>query len=249
MAWKEGWMESEALHTTWANQVPDDQWAVYQRAVTTIQAHELPFALGGAFALAAYTGNWRNTKDLDLYILPQDRASVVDLLTQIGLSDYYDQEPYDRAWIYRSHREQVIVDAIWAMANGRADVAASWLISTPTVHLRGEALPILPVEELIWAKLYVFHRDRCDWPDVLNLIAATGTHLDWAHLLDRLAEDVPLLCGALSVYRWICPGLAQELPGWLWERLHLPTPPPGAGPDVDQQRVDLLDSRAWFFPP
>jgi hypothetical protein len=29
---------------------------------------------------------------------------------------------------------------------------------------------------------------------------AMGTQLDWVHLIDRLAADVPLLCGALSVF-------------------------------------------------
>jgi hypothetical protein len=241
-------VESEALHTGWVQEVPDEQWPVYQRVIAAVKAQALPFALGGAFALAAYTGTWRNTKDLDLYILPRDRDTMVELLTHAGLADYYDQEAYDRAWIYRSHQGEVIVDAIWAMANERADVDVRWLSHSPSVRLRGELLPVLPVEELIWAKLYVFHRDRCDWPDVLNLIYATGTQLDWAHLLDRLAADVPLLRGALSVFSWICPGRAQALPGWLWGRLHLPEPPPGSAVDIEQQRVNLLDTRPWFFP-
>jgi hypothetical protein len=105
-------MKSEALHTTWVEQVPDEQWAVCQRVIAAVQAQRLPFALGGAFALAAYTGTWCNTKDLDLYILHQDRDTLIELLTQAGLADYYDQEPYDRTWIYRSHQEEVIVDAI-----------------------------------------------------------------------------------------------------------------------------------------
>jgi hypothetical protein len=134
------------------------------------------------------------------------------------------------------------------MANGRANVDAAWLTGTPAVQLRGAVLPILPVEELIWAKLYVFHRDRCDRPDVLKLVYAIGTQLDWAHLLDRLAADVPLLCSALSVFSWICPGRAQALPGWLRERLYLPPPAPQLAVDIDQQRVDMLDTRPWFFP-
>jgi hypothetical protein len=48
-------MKSEALHTTWVEQVPDEQWAVYQRLIAAVQAQRLPFALGGAFALAAYS--------------------------------------------------------------------------------------------------------------------------------------------------------------------------------------------------
>ena len=39
-------------------------------------------------------------------------------------------------------------------------------------------------EELLWQKLYILQRDRCDWPDVLNLIYALGPLLDWEHLLE-----------------------------------------------------------------
>ena len=76
--------------------------------------------MGGAFGLGAYTGAWRNTKDLDLYILPPDRDTVVSVLTEAGLDDYYGQLAYDRRRIYRSFTDDIIVDAVRAMANRRA---------------------------------------------------------------------------------------------------------------------------------
>jgi hypothetical protein len=245
---KGGQTETPSEQPTWPQEIPEGQWHVYQRVFGEVRAQRLRFALGGAFALATYTGRWRNTKDLDFFILPQDRQAMVEVLTRCGLGDYYDQLPYDRGWIYRASNGEVIVDAIWAMANRCASVDEGWLLRGPEVKVRGEVLPIVPAEEMIWAKLYVLQRERCDWPDVLNLIYAAGSNLDWQHLLDRLAEDMPLLRGVLSVYAWLCPGRSEELPPWLWERLALPESKTGASPEVDPARVKRLDSRPWFAP-
>jgi hypothetical protein len=236
------------VSTTWLELIPDEQWSVYQRVISAVRARGLRFALGGAFALATYTGRWRNTKDLDLFILPRDRDVMVDVVTQTGLCDYYDQLPYDRGWIYRACEGETIVDLIWTTANRNAEVDEAWLSRGPELDVRGKPVRIIPAEELIWAKLYILHRDRCDWPDVLNLIYAAGPTLDWEHLLRRTAEDVRLLSGALSVFAWLSPGRAMMLPAWLWDRLHLPAPQPEPGPDVERSRADLLDIRPWYLP-
>jgi len=227
--------------------IPDEQWSVYRRVIDGARTRGLRFALGGGLAVSTYTGRWRNTKDLDLYIRPQDREAMVETLRRAGLSDYYEQLPYDRNWIFRGYRDGTIVDVIWSLANYRAQVDEAWVTRGPEVIVRGERLRLLPPEEAIWSKLHVLQRDRCDWPDVLNLIYAVGPTLDWEHLLGRVGEDAPLLSGLLSVFTWLCPGRAQELPSWLWKRLRLPDPPNPA-PEVDRRRVNLLDSRPWFSP-
>ena len=45
--------------------------------------------LGGAFAVATYTGCWRNTKDLDLYVLPEHKDRMIAMLGDLGLVDYF----------------------------------------------------------------------------------------------------------------------------------------------------------------
>lgn len=77
------------------------------------------FSIGGALASTTYSGQWRNTKDIDLYIRKSDREKMVEVLSGAGLADYYDQKPYDRDWIYRSCRDDLIVDVMWAMAKMR----------------------------------------------------------------------------------------------------------------------------------
>lgn len=227
--------------------IPPEQWSIYCRVIQDARRERVSFALGGAFAFGVYTGQWRNTKDLDLYIQPRDREVMVKVLTRSGLVDYYTQLPYDRRWIYRGFADNTIVDVIWSMANQRADVDETWITGGRETALNGESIRAIPAEELIWAKMYVLQRDRCDWGDVLNVIYAVGGSLDWRRLLERLDRDWPLLKSVLALFSWVAPGRAAALPGWLWERVELPVPRPSAG-EVDERSIRLLDSRPWFGP-
>jgi hypothetical protein len=231
----------------WTRMLSDAQWEVYGPVLREARKRGLPFALGGGFAIAAYTGQCRATKDLDIYIVHRDRDAMVDVVSSLGLRDYYEKLPYDRSWIYRSYTGDVIVDIIWAMANHRTEVDDDWLERGPDVELRGDRFQVIPAEEMVWDKLHVLQRDRCDWPDALNLLYAIGPDLDWEHLIERAGFDRPLLSAALWMLSYVSPGRARQLPDWLWDRLRVPPPPPGA--DVERHHVELLDRRPWFAIP
>jgi len=227
------------------NGLTDEQWSVYDRVLADCRAAGLRFSVGGGLAIGVYTGGWRDTKDIDLYVLPQDRDILKQILARAGLVDYYDQLPYDRAWIYRSIRDNVIVDVIWAMANHKCEVDARWILGGPEIDIRGVRVRIVPPEEMIWAKLYVLQRDRCDWPDVLNLLSMQRENLDWGHLLDRLGDDAAVLHGVLRIFRWLCPTEARALPRWLWKTLEEREAEADATV-VERCRADLLDRRPWL---
>jgi hypothetical protein len=229
--------------------IPTEQWAIYQDVIRGAEARRIPFVLAGAFAVGAYTGTWRNTKDLDLAIVPADREAMIEVTSAAGLADYYDQCPYDRGWIYRSHRDGTVVDIIWAMANRRACFDEQWLTRGPWFEFMDLKVRLMPAEELIWDKLYIVQRQRCDWPDVLNLLHHTADGLDWDHLLARLEDDRWLFAGLLSVYRWMCPGAAARIPERVWGALRLPAPHTNGDPAVALDRVSFFDTRPWFNVP
>jgi aminoglycoside-2''-adenylyltransferase len=100
------------LQFRWASAIPASEWSTYKRALESMRMAGVKFMLGGGFAFAAYTGRWRDTKDIDLYVRPTDRLPAIRALDRAGFRDYYDRLRYDRKWIYRSIRSEVIVDVI-----------------------------------------------------------------------------------------------------------------------------------------
>jgi hypothetical protein len=241
-------VRNELTHPSeWARNIPDAEWRIYRKTMEAARKRGVPFAIGGAFAVATYTGRWRDTKDLDLYVLPQYREAMIAVLNGLGLADYHRRKPYDRWWIYRAYSGKILIDVIWAMANHRAQIDDLWM-SGPEVDVRGVRVQVLPPEALMWDKLYIMQRDRCDWPDALNLIYNAGASMNWDHLLFRIGEDLPLLAGLLSIFRWIDPARARELPPWIWQRLGVPDPEPANEAGTESRRADLLDMRPWFGP-
>lgn len=238
--------KAERVNPTWGTIIPDDQWTVYLEAIRLIRKVGVPFVLGGAFGLAAYTGRWRNTKDLDFFVLPSDKDKVIDALTKAGFDDYHAKLAYDRGWIYRATKNEMLVDIIWQTPNRRNQVDEQWFKRERAVTLRDEPLAVLPAEELLAIKLYVLQRDRCDWPDLINLLYCTAGGMDWDHVLDRLGPDKPLLSGLLQVFNWVAPREAREIPERIRRMFHLPELTAEELAEPEQPRVAVLDSRTWF---
>jgi hypothetical protein len=235
---------------SWAGELPAEQWSVYERVLEAADRLGIRYAVGGGLAFSHYARRWRNTKDIDIYVMPAMKEAMIGIVQGAGLRDYYEVMGYDRNWIYRSHDGRgTIVDVMWQMANYRAEVDEAWLTRGDLVKLHGRTVRLLPAEELMWSKLYIMQRERCDWGDLLNIMYARGPALDWGHLLGRVGEDRRVLAGVLEVFVWACPDRARELPVGVWESLGIAGPAVGVEePEVDRGHIRLLDSRDWFGP-
>ena len=228
----------------WEEFIPDEDWNLYHKVISKAQDEGIEFALGGGLAFSEYARRLRNTKDLDLFLCPEDKDRMVEIVTDAGFGDYYEKQPYERHWIYRGFRDGVIVDIIWRMANHHTDVDRGWLKRGKEIQIRDTKLRLIPVEELVWAKLFVMQRERCDWPDLLNVLAAEAKNIDWERLIERLGEETFLLGGLMNVFRWMCPRTSAELPDWIWEPMGLSNIRPLE--PMDNRRVGWLDTRDWF---
>ena len=71
-------MLSQERHPADSTNVVDEaQWELYESVMDAVAQANIPFAIGGAFGLATYTGLTRNSKDLDIYVLrPTVRARL-----------------------------------------------------------------------------------------------------------------------------------------------------------------------------
>jgi hypothetical protein len=229
----------------WPERLGEQEWSVYRRVIEIAQRRAIPFAIGGGLAAMSYAGRWRDTKDIDFYVTPPDRERMIAAAFDCGLRDYYEREPYDRKWIFRTYTDDIIVDIMWAMANQRAEVDVGWFRG-PTINAGGLSFELLALEEEIWSKLYVLQRDRCDWPDVFNMLAH-GPDLDWRRLVSRVGPDKRLFAGLVAAFSWLSPTVAAErIPDWVWADMALTKPAPQTDSRLIDERAHLLDSRPWF---
>ena len=51
-----------------ATALPPQAATLYRDVLLAMNEHNIPYAVAGAFALQKYTGIWRVTKDLDLFM-------------------------------------------------------------------------------------------------------------------------------------------------------------------------------------
>jgi Uncharacterised nucleotidyltransferase len=232
-----------------------EQLALNAAVLTALNELEVPYVLGGGHAVNRHGGPWRNTKDLDVFIPPEDRQTVIDCLTEMGCADYYSVWPYDREWIYRGHKGNKIVDVIWQSANKTGVVDPTWRERAVPGEMAGVATWFASPEDLIWLKAFIVQRERCDWPDILNLITASEGRLGWRALLERFGPHWTLLQSILYLFDWTCPQHFDYVPTALRQELQRRTrardrslqsgdAEPGEG--EEGCRWQLLDSRPWF---
>src|SRR5918911_233606 len=69
-----------------------------------------PFLVGGAYALACYTGISRQTKDVDFFLRAGDVDSALVAFQNAG----YDTEKTFPHWLAKVHAKDNLVDLIYA---------------------------------------------------------------------------------------------------------------------------------------
>lgn len=238
--------QRKALTPLWSVLIQKPQWDIIGLASEALHRAEIPFALGGALALAHYTHRLRNTHDADFFILEKSAPAAINALKHAGFSDYYDHLAYDRGWIFRAVKEGNIVDLIWTTPNRFTQVTPDWFTRAQVTMLKGSIFQVIPVEELIWIKLFVMQRSRCDWPDLMNILRIYGANVDWKHLLDIAGSDVDLLRAMLTLFNWTSPPGIAQLPRWLRKRFDLKPQSRTRSAIPERRRVALLDSRPWY---
>lgn len=239
---------SEELTHNVGEDLGADERAWLPRAIDALDRTGVPFAVAGAFALNYHSGLWRGTKDLDVLILPADRERAIAAVTEAGFRDLFPEEAYDRGWIYRATRDGVIFDMIWALANYAGEVDAGWLERSVEARFLERPVRVVSAADLCGMKLFVFQKQRCDWPDLFNVIRGTAGKLDWDHLLAQAGPHWQLLVGLTAVYDWLCPAETSFIPAGFRQALaakQQDTPERGGG----ACRAELFDSRPWLTDP
>jgi hypothetical protein len=190
-------------------------WEFYRQVLVTLQEANLPFLVGGAFALRCYTGIVRHTKDLDIFTRPEDYPRVLEKLAGLG----YRTEVTDLQWLAKAFSEDDYADIIFGSGKGFAAVDDAWFDHAVDGQALDLQVRLIPVEEMTWSKAFIMERERYDGADVAHLLRARGTEMDWRRLLQRFGVHWRVLLSHLTLFHYIYPGEHSQIPHWVLEEL------------------------------
>jgi len=188
----------------------------FAEALSALNEAGVPYLVAGAFAKHAYTGVWRDTKDLDVLLQPDDLHAALAALKEAGYRTYVE----DSRWLAKARREPYFLDLIFGAGNGRMIIDHTWFGGARKIEIAGVGTRLIPLEELLASKVYVAARDRFDGADIVHLIRSAEGRLDWERVLGLLREqDAELLLWHLLFFDFVYPGHADYLPQELMSRL------------------------------
>ncbi len=189
--------------------------AFYIDALRELNATGIPFLLAGTYALSAYTGITRQTKDLDIFCKAGDYTRILAHFRSLG----HAIEVEDDRWLGKVFKGKHFFDVIFASSNGTMPIGDEWFENARQIELFGIPVRIVGPTELIWSKCFIQLRHRYDGADIAHTILKAHSQIDWDRLLGYMEVHWEVLLTQLLNFRWIYPTERDNVPAWLLDEL------------------------------
>ena len=216
---------------------------VYVDALSALRQGGVEFLIGGAHALAPYTGVVRDTKDLDVFLRKEDCEPALAVLGEAGFAT----ELTFPHWLGKAYAGDRFIDLIFGSGNGVAIVDDLWFAHARPGQVLGVPVRLCPAEEMIWSKAFIMERERFDGADVAHLILACGRDLDWRRLLGRFGRRWRVLLSHLILFGFIYPGERTIVPDAVMAHLLRRLDRERAGPEDARVCDGTLLSREQYL--
>ena len=196
--------------------IPEEEREAYKLALRTLNQAGVPYVVAGLYAIHHYTGIYRQTKDLDLFVEPGRVIDAARALKQAGFHVKLEN-PH---WIAKALLDHHQVDLIYGMGNGLSLIDEDWYRFSRPAILAAEQVRVAPAEELLWHRLFVSERHRSDMSDAVHLIMCRGLDLDWDRVLRRVGQQWRLLLAQIHLFDFAYPGHRHKVPRNVRELLY-----------------------------
>jgi hypothetical protein len=181
---------------------------VFRLSLQVLNSTGINYAVGAAFARYVYTGIWRSTKDLDVFLRPEDLKIALEALRDAGFETRIDT-PH---WLAKAWQGEHLIDLIFGTGHGLLPITDSSFENSQVAEILGVTTRLFPIEEMIASAAFIAVRGRFDGAEVLHLIQGAKGKLDWQRILRRLGNNRQLLLWHLILFDFVYPGHSNYLP-------------------------------------
>jgi hypothetical protein len=220
-----------------------EQSQTYREALRVLNKTGIKYAVGAAFARYVYTNIWRQTKDLDVFVRPDDLHTAMTALEEAG----FQTEVRERNWLAKAWKDGHFLDLIFGNGHGQLPIDDASFEGVREEKVLGVDTYLIPIEEMIASAAYIAGRNRFDGPEVAHLIRSVKGKLDWQRILNRMGDNRELLLWHLILFDFVYPGHSNYLPTDLMTELFEEARArwKQKRPDQKSFRGTLLDPFSW----
>jgi hypothetical protein len=195
--------------------LPADTVEFYRGVLLGLLEREVPFLVGGAYAMKEHAGIERHTRDLDLFVRRETLPAIERAASELG----YVALEFSPHWLWKITTDAGYIDLIWSSGNGAAPVDELWFAHSMASEVFGIPVRLIPAEEMIWSKAYIQERERYDGADIAHILHRSADGLDWERLLERFGAHWRVLLEHLVAFGFIYPAQRHRVPPFVMREL------------------------------
>jgi hypothetical protein len=148
----------------------------------TLKAADIPFALGGSFAVYAHGGH-SSDHDVDFLIREQDKEQALAELAKVGFR--VEQPPED--WLVKVYDDDRMVDLIYRPVE--SPVTDATLHEAEQISVEAIYMPVLSATQLMIHKLLSYSQHYCDFATGLPVARSLREQIDWVRVRRETATS------------------------------------------------------------
>lgn len=180
----------------------------YRQVLNLLSDSGIPYMIGGAYALAHYTGIHRDTKDFDIFLTRRDVDRALETFSAAG----YRTEMTHAHFLGKVFADQAFVDLIFSSGNGLSPVDDEWFRHADDGQLFDLPVKFCAIEDMLWSKAFIMERERYDGADVAHLLRAGAPQLNWLRLFAHFGPHWRVLLAHLVLFGFIYPAERDRIP-------------------------------------
>jgi hypothetical protein len=153
-----------------------------KRVASVLKQAEIPFALGGSFAVYAHGGH-SSDHDVDFLLREQDKDRALEELAAVGFE--VEQPPED--WLVKVFDDGRLVDLIYRPVE--SPVTDETLRDTTMLRVESINMPVVSATQLMVHKLLSYTQHYCDFATGLPLARSLREQIDWERVRRETAQS------------------------------------------------------------
>ena len=153
-----------------------------KRVAAALKAADIPFALGGSFAVYAHGGH-SSDHDVDFLLREQDKDAALKALADVGFRT--EQPPED--WLVKVYDEDRMVDLIYRPIE--TPVTDETLRDSEIIAVEAISMPVISATQLMIHKLLSYSQHHCDFATGLPVARSLREQIDWPRVRRETADS------------------------------------------------------------